>query len=486
VTGRLNPEQTEQLSRKHTFKGDPMTTLTFLGATGTVTGSRFLLETQEKKLLIDCGLFQGLKQNRLRNWDPFPVSPAEIDRIFLTHAHIDHSGYLPRFSRQGFDGKIHCTYATRDLCEIMLRDSAHLQEEDAYWANKKGFSKHRPALPLYTTEDAEKALSRFAPLYYEQDMFVTDQLRIKFKDAGHILGSSFVDVKIGSNPKARKVLFSGDLGRPERPILRDPVQVFEVDYLILESTYGNRLHDTTPPKEELARVINSSLERGGVLVVPSFAVGRTQELLFTIRALEEENEIPSLRVYVDSPMAIDVTEVFERHKADYDIKTRMLELTGKRILQPKQIRFTRTRDESKRINEEKRGAIIISASGMVTGGRILHHLEYRLPNPQDTVLFIGYQGEGTRGRTIVEGNPTVKIHGAQIPIRATIETISGFSAHADYNETLAWLVGFNRPPLKTFIVHGEPPAASALAKKIEKVLGWEVFIPEFQETVDLE
>ncbi|NVL90053.1 MAG: MBL fold metallo-hydrolase [Desulfobacterales bacterium] len=463
-----------------------MPKLTFLGATGTVTGSRFVLETQGKKLLIDCGLFQGLKQNRLKNWDPFPVSPTEIDRVFLTHAHIDHSGYLPRFCKYGFAGKVHCTYATADLCEIMLRDSGHLQEEDAYWANKRKFSKHHPALPLYTVKDAEKALTHFEPVYYGEDLFITGKLRVKFKDAGHILGSSFVDVKTTRGNVTRRIVFSGDVGRPARPILRDPVQVFEVDYLILESTYGNRLHDNNSPEEELARVINESVERGGVLVIPAFAVGRTQELLFSIRELEERKKIPSLPIYVDSPMAIDVTAVFERSKADYDLRARILELNGKRILQPKQIRFCKTRDESRAINEEKNRAVIISASGMVSGGRILHHLAYRLPNPNDTVLFIGYQGEGTRGRTILEGGPSVKIHGQQVPIRANIESISGFSAHADYNEILAWLVGFNRPPLKTFIVHGEPDASAALAKKIQKKLGWDVVIPEFKTTFELD
>jgi metallo-beta-lactamase family protein len=463
-----------------------MTTLTFLGATGTVTGSRYLLEVEGEKVLIDCGLFQGLKKNRLKNWDPFPVSPAEIDRVILTHAHIDHSGFLPRLCKQGFNGKVHCTFATRDLCEIMLRDSAHLQEEDAFWANKKGYSKHKPALPLYTIEDAEKALSLFEPLYYRQALAVSDTFRIKLRDAGHILGSSFVDAKFTVGDETRKLVFSGDLGRPARPILRDPVQVFDVDYLVVESTYGNRLHENSWPREELGRVINGSVERGGVLVIPSFAVGRTQELLFTIRELEEENQIPSLPVYVDSPMAINVTGVFEKHKADFDLQARKLGLTGTKILQPKQMRFTRATEESKRINDQKHPAIIISASGMATGGRILHHLKYRLPDPRNTVLFIGYQGEGTRGRTMLEGNPTVKIHGKQVPIKATIETISGFSAHADYNEILAWLIGFNRPPLKTFIVHGEPESSKAMADRIKKVLGWEVAIPEFGQTFDLQ
>ncbi len=463
-----------------------MPRLIFLGATGTVTGSRFVLETEERRLLIDCGMFQGLKKNRLKNWDPFPIPPSEIDRVFLTHAHIDHSGYLPRFCKDGFTGKIHCTYATHDLCEIMLRDSGHIQEEDAYWANKKGFSKHRPARPLYTVEDAEKALSHFEPLYYGQDLFVTDRLRVKFRDAGHILGSSFVDVKTMRENQTRRILFSGDVGRPARPILRDPVQVFEVDYLVLESTYGNRLHDQNSPQEELARVINESTERGGVLVIPAFAVGRTQELLFNIRELEEQERIPSLTVFVDSPMAIDVTSVFERSKADYCLSARTQALNGKRILRPKQIQFSRTREQSQAINNETNHAIVISASGMVTGGRILHHLKYRLPNPNDTILFIGYQAEGTRGRTILEGEPEVKIHGKQIPIRAKIENISGFSAHADYNEILAWLMGFNRPPLKTFIVHGEPDASAALAEKIREKLKWDVVIPKFEEDFELD
>ncbi len=460
--------------------------LTFLGATGTVTGSRFLLEVEDTRLLIDCGLYQGLKEYRLRNWEPFPVSPNRVDRVFLTHAHLDHVGYLPRFCRGDFSGKVHCTHATRDLAEIVLLDSAHLQEEDAYWANKKGYSKHRPALPLYTVPDAEQALSLFSPFHYGEDISLTDTLRVKFKDAGHILGSSLVDIKTTKGGRTRRVAFSGDLGRPDRPILRDPTQLYEVDYLILESTYGDRLHDSRPPEQELARVVNESVARGGVLIIPAAAVGRTQELIYGLRELEEREEIPALPVYVDSPMAIDATGVFERRKGYYDLKAKVLELEGKRILQTKRIRFCRNRDQSKAINAVERHAIIVSASGMVTGGRILHHLEQRLPRPRDTVLFIGYQAEGTRGRTILEGKPTVKIHGQEIPVKAHIEQISGFSAHADYQEALAWLVGFNRPPRKTFLVHGESQAATSLAGKIREKLGWEVAIPGFGETYTLE
>jgi metallo-beta-lactamase family protein len=462
-------------------------TLTFLGATGTVTGSRFLLEVDGRKLLIDCGLFQGLKNDRLKNWDPFPVDPSRIDRVLLTHAHIDHSGYLPRLCKEGFRGVVNCTPATSDLCGIMLRDSGHLQEEDAYWANKRGFSKHQPALPLYTLEDAEASLKHFEPVYYGTDLFLDDSLRVKFKDAGHILGSAMVDIKRSRGKKTGRVLFSGDLGRPSRPILRDPVQVFEVDYLVIESTYGNRLHDQKPPEEELARVINESRERGGVLVIPAFAVGRTQELLYCIRELEERKRIPVLPVHVDSPMAIDTTQVFEKRKGDYDLGSKILELNGTHILKTGNLRFYRDKEQSKQLHENVNSGIIISASGMVEGGRILHHMIHRLPHNRNTVLFIGYQAQGTRGRAIQEGTDTIKIHGQMVPVRAKIESISGFSAHADYNEALAWLMGFNRPPLKTFIVHGEREAASSMADHISRTFGWEVVIPSYNEkfTLDL-
>jgi len=462
-----------------------MEKLTFFGATGNVTGSRFLLELRGKKLLIDCGLFQGPKQHRLKNWDTFPVPPAEIDKVLLTHAHIDHTGYLPRFCKAGFSGLVHCTHATHDLCHILLKDSAHLQEEDAYWANKKGFSKHKPALPLYTVKDAENALTFFSPLHYDEDSYVGNDFRVKFKDAGHILGSSFIDIKSTNGKKSRKVLFSGDIGRPKRQILKEPVQVFNVDYLILESTYGNRLHDDISPEEELARVIQESLKRGGVLLIPSFAVGRTQTLLYMIRELEEQGKIPSLPVYVDSPMAIDATAIFKKRISDMNLTSRILTLKGEQIFHPKQLHLCKSKEQSVAINQHKSRAIIISASGMATGGRILHHLRHRLPYPQNTMLFIGYQAEGTRGRTILDGNSYVKLHGKHIPIKAKVENISGFSGHADYNEILAWLMGFNKPPEKTFIVHGETNASASLAEKIRKQFGWDVVIPGFAESFEL-
>jgi len=459
--------------------------LTFLGAAGTVTGSRFLLAAAKKNLLTDCGLFQGLKSLRLKNWEPFAIAPPSIDAVLLTHAHIDHSGYLPRLCREGFAGPIYCTHATSDLCAIMLPDSAYLQEEDAHWANKKGFSKHKPALPLYTIKDAEKSLQQFMPAHYGQDIFLAEGLRIKFKDAGHILGSAFVDVKVSAAAgRPVRFLFSGDLGSPNRPILRDPVQVYDVDYLVIESTYGDRLHTAShiTRDEELARVINDSVQRTGMLIIPSFAVERTQELLYYIRELEEKGQIPTVPVYVDSPMAIEATAVFEKWTSEYDFEAKLQLLAGKRLLRPRHVRFLDRVEDSKKLHNLQGPAVIISASGMLEGGRILHHLEHRLGNPANTVLFVGYQAEGTRGRAILTGKPEIKIHGKMVRIRAKIENISGFSGHADYHEALAWLMGFNRPPIKTFIVHGEPQASAHFASKIREVLGWDVTVPQLGQS----
>lgn len=463
-----------------------MTAITFYGATGTVTGSRHLLDLGNKQILVDCGLFQGPKQNRLKNWEKFPVSAGLIDSVFLTHAHLDHSGYLPKLKLEGFNGRVYATHATGELCDILLKDSAHIQEEDAKWANKKKFTRHSPALPLYTMDDAEAVLSQFRTVHYGDEIPLDENTRVKFRDAGHILGSSFVDIKRGHNDETRKILFSGDLGRPDRPVLRDPTQIYNVDYLILESTYGNRLHGANPSDDELVRVIMESVDRGGILVVPAFAVGRTQTLLYTIRRLEEEGRLPVLPVFVDSPMGIATTHVFSRHIQDLNLKNRRLALEHKELFQPKNLRVCRSTEESKSINNQKGPGIIISSSGMATGGRILHHLEQRLPGKQNTVLFIGYQAHGTRGRTILEGKPTVKIHGRHIPVNAAIETITGYSGHADYEEILAWLMGFNRPPEHVFIVHGEPEASQAMAEKIRNQFHWKVTVPKYGQRFDLD
>lgn len=463
-----------------------MAKLRFMGANRTVTGSRHMLEVDGKKILVDCGMFQGKKENRLKNWDPFPVDPGDVDHLLFTHAHIDHTGYFPRFYRNGFAGNAHCTHASYDLIEILLRDSAFLQEEDAAWANKKGFSKHRPALPLYTTEDAENALKCFVGHHYGESLFI-DNLRIKFKDAGHILGSSFIEIRRKDQDHSRKIVFSGDIGRPEKPLLRPPTQAYNVDYLVLESTYGNRRHEVTrPPEEALAQIINESVERGGVLVIPAFAVGRTQTLLYVIRDLEDQKKIPELNVFVDSPMGIDALKVFRKHISDMDLQSRVETFEGKKLFHPKRLKICRSRDESKSINAHKSRSIIISSSGMVTGGRILHHLAARLPDEKNTILFIGYQAEGTRGRAILEGKSEVKFHGRYVPVRAQIESVSGYSGHADYNEILAWLMGFNYAPKKTFLVHGEEKASEAMAEKIRSMFGWKVVIPSFGDTYEID
>lgn len=463
-----------------------MTTLTFFGAAGSVTGSRFLLEIAGKRTLVDCGLFQGSKSNRVRNWEPFPVDPATIERVLLTHAHIDHSGYLPRLVSEGFKGDIHCTHATRELCEIMLKDSAHLQEEDARWANKKGFSKHKKALPLYTTADAEQSLRLFKPLHYGEELLLAESIRLKFRNAGHILGSAFIDLKRPAGQPQRKILFSGDFGRPGRPVLPEPDQVYNIDYLILESTYGDRLHAEVDPLDELAKTINDSFDRGGVLLIPAFSVGRTQTLLYAIRELEEQQRIAVAPVFMDSPMAISATQVFNQRITDCNLTARKEHQRGKNIFQPERLQICTTREQSKAINRVRGKAIIISASGMATGGRILHHLAARLGEARNTVLLIGYQAAGTRGRSLLEGHPQVKIHGAEVPVKAAVANISGFSAHGDYEEILAWLMAFNKPPRKTFIVHGEQEASQALAQRIEQQYNWEVEIPAFGSSYELD
>jgi len=456
-----------------------MVRISFLGATGTVTGSKFLLEADGKRFLIDCGLFQGLKELRLRNWEDFPIDPTSIDAVILTHAHIDHTGYLPRLIQLGYHNPVYATITTTDLCSIMLPDSAYLQEEDAKYANKMQFTKHSPALPLYTINDANTALTLFHPVPYGKLIQLAPAVTLTFRDAGHILGSAFIDIRVKTADGERRILFSGDLGRPAQPILRDPHTVFGTDYLVLESTYGDRLHGQTDKKTDLARVINEIVERGGVLIVPSFAVGRTQELLFTIRELETEQRIPKLPIYVDSPMALSATSIFAKNNQDYDLESKVAELRGIDILKTAQLFFIQSADESKSLNGIKSRAIIISASGMVTGGRILHHLSNRLPDPKNTVLFIGYQAQATRGRTILEGAATVKIHGEAVPIRAHIEQISGFSAHADYNEILAWLSNFSESPRQIFIVHGEVQQSQALAERINTTFGWSCEIPQY-------
>lgn len=462
-----------------------MASITFLGATGTVTGSKYLLRHADSRILIDCGLFQGLKELRLRNWADMGSLAKELDAIVLTHAHIDHTGYLPRLVRQGFRKPVFCTEATRDLLEIMLLDSAHLQEEDAKYANKKGFSKHKPALPLYTIEDAQKAVSLLRGLPYDQEFEAAAGIRAHFLDAGHILGSAFVKAEWQEGSETRSILFSGDLGRSNRPILKNPAKVKDADYLLIESTYGDRLHPEGDPKSEIKRIILETVQRRGVIVIPAFAVGRTQELLYRLRELEDEKAIPVLPVYVDSPMAIKATTVYEKHPQVYDREATRLSEKGVEVMQTTQTIFTPGVEESKHINEQDKPCIILSASGMLTGGRILHHLVRRLPQKKNSIVFVGYQAEGTRGRALQDGKREIKIHGMQVRSAARIETVSDFSAHADYREILNWLSNFEKAPHRTFIVHGEPKASENLALEIRKGFGWETHIPPYREEVQL-
>ena len=463
-----------------------MARIQFLGAAKTVTGSKFLVDTGRTRFMVDCGMFQGAKNLRLQNWQPFPVQPSSVDHVLLTHAHIDHVGMLPRFIRDGYHGPVWTTPATRELTEITLLDAAHLQEEDANFANKKGYSKHKPALPLYTTGDAEKAARQLRSLDYGQVMDLSEDTRVTIRDAGHILGSGIVQVDLRAGSKPLRVIFSGDLGRYHAKILRDPSPFENTDYLLVESTYGNRQHPEEQTQESLAEIINQTARRGGSLVVPAFAIGRTQTLLYVIREMKADNRIPDLPIYVDSPMAVDVTRLFCNYIADFDDEARaVFQDTGACPVLCPNLHFVHTTEESKKLNSMRFPCVIISASGMATGGRILHHLMHRLPDPRNTVLFIGFQAHGTRGQLLKDGAREIKIHGEPVQVRAEIKSMESFSAHADSSEILRWLSSFRSAPKCTFVVHGEPVASEALASQIQSDLGWKCHVPEQLEIVEL-
>lgn len=459
-------------------------TLQFLGGSGTVTGSKFLLTAGEDQFLLDCGLFQGLKEYRLRNWAPLPIRPKELRAVILTHAHIDHSGFLPKFAQQGFRGDVYATPATCDLLRVLLPDAAHLQEEEARYANQRGYSKHKPALPLYTVEDAYRSLDLLRRTNYSGEVELAQGVSLRFFRTGHILGAAAVRITLEIDGRKRYLVDSGDLGRYHRPILRDPEPVGQADWLLVESTYGDRIHPDKP-EEELARVIHNVAEERGCLIIPSFAVGRTQELIYFIRQLEDQGRIPSLPVYVDSPMAINVTDIYCAHPEEHDLDMKLLMDQKLCPLCCRQFHLARSPEESRAINDLSGPLIIVSASGMATGGRVLHHLRLRLPDPRTTVLFVGFQAEGTRGRALQDGKKEIKMFGEMVPVRAKIKTIDGFSAHADQQEILRWLGNFTRAPQKTFVVHGEFPASSALAELIGKKLRWNTEIPKNGQRVIL-
>ena len=461
-----------------------MAKITFLGAAGCVTGSKYLVEAGGKRLLVDCGLFQGNKELRLRNWDRLPEDPATFDWALLTHAHLDHTGYLPRLLRDGFRGPIFANAATRELCAILLPDSAHLQEEDAQHAAEHGYSKHSPPLPLYTQEEVEPVLKSFQDISRSEPFVISPQFSLRPRDAGHILGSSSLELTITENGKSVVVLFSGDIGRYDQPILKDPEPPSRADYLLCESTYGDRDHPGGSPQDALAEVINRVSKRGGVIVIPAFAVGRTQLLMYVLRQLEDAQRIPHLPVYIDSPMAINVTSLYMSHHEDHDPEFTREEAGGD-PLNAHTVHMTRAVEESRQINNVTTPCIILSASGMATGGRVLHHLARRLPDSRNAVLLAGFQAEGTRGRALLEGAKTVRIHGEDIPVRAEVIELAQFSAHAGRSEILRWLGGMPAPPRLTFIVHGEPAAASALQGAIESKFGWRVTLPAYLQSFDL-
>jgi metallo-beta-lactamase family protein len=461
-----------------------MASIRFLGAAGTVTGSRFLVEWGSTRVLVDAGLFQGQKELRLRNRAPWPVDPASLSAVVLTHAHIDHSGALPLLVRAGFAGRVHCTAGTRDLAGLLLPDSGRLQEEEARFANRKGYSKHAPnALPLYSEEDALAALPRLSPLAYGEPREVAPGVVVRLLRSGHILGGALVALELrGSRP--RRILFSGDLGRYGAPILPDPDPGVAADALVLESTYGGKRHPAEPPAEALRDEVLRTVKNGAALVIPSFAVGRTQEVLFTLRALEQSGAIPPIPVFVDSPMAVDATAIFLAHREDHDTEMARMLAAGGEPLRPSRLTFARSPEQSKAINHVRGPCIVISASGMATGGRVLHHLAQRLPDPRTTVLLVGYQPAGTRGWSLQNGAATLRIHGEDVPVKARVATISGFSAHADEEEITRWLDTFPSPPARTFLVHGEPPALAAARERMER-LGWAAHVPAHLEEFPL-
>lgn len=452
-----------------------MLRLTFLGATGTVTGSKYQVAWGERRLLVDCGLFQGLKQLRLKNRAPLPVPVAGLEAVLLTHAHLDHSGYLPKLVKDGFSGPIHCTAATRDLCRILLLDSAKIMEEEAAFARRHKFSKHSDPTPLYTAEDAEKALALFRPVAWDKPISLQGGLEAEFYRAGHILGASMIRLR----HEGVSLVFSGDLGRPVDPLFPPPAALPETDYLVVESTYGDRKHGNVDPGVKLAACIAETVRNQGMMLIPSFAVGRTQTLLFRLWELKRAGKLSDIPIFVDSPMATDVTHLYAAYPQAHSLGTD----------QAREVfaiaRYVRDAEESKALSARKGPMIVISASGMATGGRVLHHLKAFAPDARNTILLSGYQAAGTRGADLARGAEAIKIQGQYVPVKAKVETLENFSAHADAEEILQWMGAAARPPKRVYVTHGEPIAADSLRRTVEERLGWPCEVPEYRDMVTL-
>lgn len=455
----------------------------FLGGTGTVTGSRFLLDVGNFRLLFDCGLFQGLKELRLRNWEIFPVDPSTIHAVVISHAHIDHTGYLPKLVKEGFNGPIYCTHPTSDLMELMLLDSAKLQEEEAAFAYAHQYSKHANPLPLYTAQDAQKIFPMIREYGYGESIKISDRIVLIFRDAGHLLGAAISEFLITGDTQTKKIVFSGDLGRSTDIILNPPTPVEQADVLFIESTYGNKDNPCGDPAKELARIANETFDNGGVLLIPAFAVGRTQVLLYHLHMLMQEDRVPDVPVYIDSPMATSATYLYYKFPQYHKVKFNQSEFA--RQLETNMLVFVKNSKHSKTLNEIKRNAIIISSSGMMTGGRILHHMYHRLRNKQDTLLISGYQAAGTRGRRLVDKEPVIRIFGEEVPVNCRVENMTSFSGHADREELFGWLKNFKDRPKITFTVHGEDPNLSIYAQSIRDRMKWNVSVPDYLESVEL-
>ena len=441
-----------------------------------MTGSKHLLEWNDHRLLVDCGLFQGTRDLRELNWQRLSVDPRSVDAVVLTHAHLDHSGYLPRLVQEGFTGPIYATPATIDVARLILLDSAHLQEKDAEFANKRGFSRHRPALPLYGIEDAERALGQFRPVDFHETHDLGEGASLHFRRAGHILGAATAEIR----PSGGTLVFSGDLGRYGDPTMVDPEPVENADFLIVESTYGDRIHPKVDAAAALKDAIGRTVRRGGTVVIPAFAVGRTQSLLYELWTLKTRGQLDLVPIFVDSPMATDATDLMSAHMDDHRLQPRVCREAFSMAT------YVRDTEASKALSASRMPKVIISASGMATGGRVLHHIKAFGTDPRNTILFTGFQAVGTRGRAMVDGVREVKIHGEWIDIRAEVDDLTMLSAHADSNEILRWLKGFQRPPRKTFVVHGEPSASAALRDRIEAELGWTCVVPAMGETFELD